>query len=83
MVHTSCLYKYCNADPAYYKNVKQITPNSEIPDEDWYSISKETSNPWSQANKLKEWSDSDKQFIRNVKLEKMVTQPVWEEVEIK
>ncbi len=81
-VYTSALHKYCNADPAFYKNVTQITPNSQIPDEDWHLVTRETDNPWDQAKVLKMWADQDKDFVRNIKLEKMVSEPAWEQVEL-
>lgn len=76
------LYKYCNANPYFYKNVTQTVPNSQIPDEDWHTVTKETDNPWDQARRLKIWADSDKEFVRNIKLEKMISEPQWEEVQI-
>lgn len=80
MVRLTQLHKYCNADPLYYKNTTQIVPNSEIPDEDWQTVSKETSDPWDQFHQLKEWANNDEQFIRNVKLEKMATAPEWVDI---
>lgn len=82
MVDSHELWRFCNANPSFYKNTTQTVPNSLIPDQYWRPVSKETVNPWQQALKLKEWSDADKEFIRNVKLEKMVSKPSWEEVEI-
>lgn len=80
-VHQSALKKYCNADPAFYKNVTQIVPNSLIPDEDWYEVlSHETDDPWQQYHQLQVWEAEDREFIRNVRLEHRVTEPKWEPV---
>jgi hypothetical protein len=81
MVKQDCLHKYCNADPRHFKNVTQLVPNSEIPDEDWYSITTpETDDPWDQYYQLQRWAYANKEFVRNVKLERMVNEPEWEEV---
>jgi hypothetical protein len=74
------LYLYSNADPMFYKHTTQVVPNSQIPDEHWHLIQKETDSPWSQYNQLKLWADGDIQFIRNVKLYKAISEPEWEEV---
>lgn len=82
MVKQRSLRHFCNADPLLYKNVTQTVPNSEIPDEHWDPISKETSDPWSQFTTLRKWADEDRQFVRNVRLEKQVSEPRWEPVEL-
>jgi hypothetical protein len=80
-VSQSALYKYCNANPTFYKNVTQTVPNSQIPDEDWYEVKgHETDNPWQQYNQLKKWDRADEQFVRNIRLEKLVSEPRWEEI---
>ena len=79
-IDTNHLFKYCNADPIFYSNTQQTVPNSLIPDEEWHAVSKETDDPWDQFRQLKQWADEDREFIRKVKLEVQVTQPVWEEV---
>lgn len=81
MVRTSVLARYCNADPIFYTNVKQTVPNSQIPDEHWYAVSKETSDPWQQWRTLREWADQDRGFVRNVTLERQVNEPRWEAVD--
>ena len=79
MVKQACLYKYCNADPTWHKNTTQIVPNSQIPDEDWYLITKETGDPWQQYHTLKRWASEDREFIRHVRLEQAeVNPPEWE-----
>ena len=80
-VSLGSLYKYSNADPTLYKNTTQIAPNSQIPDEDWHPISRETNSPWQQYNTLREWADADTGFVRNVKLEQMASEPEWREVD--
>lgn len=81
MVSLHSLGRYSNADPAYYKNTTQTTPNSQIPDEEWQAVSKETSDPWQQYQKLREWDDADTGFVRNVRLERaLVAEREWVEV---
>lgn len=78
MVKLDCLRKYCNADPSYYKNTIQVVPNSQIPDEDWKPVSKETEDPWQQYHTLKQWALEDREFIRNVFLEEAeISPPEW------
>jgi hypothetical protein len=80
-VSQSALRKYCNADPVYYSNVTQTVPNSQIPDEDWHEvIGHETGDPWQQYSQLVAWETADEQFIRNVRLERLVSEPQWETV---
>ena len=74
------LKKYMNADPAFYSHVTQTVPNSQIPDEDWHEVIKETDNPWQQFSTLSLWAAQDKEFIRNVRLERLVRQPEWQPV---
>ena len=80
MTSLNFLHLYSNADPRYYKNTTQIAPNSEIPDEHWHEVSRETDDPWQQYNQLKKWADADTGFVRNVRLEKQVNEPEWREV---
>ncbi|GEM_PF-6868278 len=72
------LWRYSNADPLTHKNTTQIVPNSQIPDEHWHRVSKETADPWDQYRTLKRWADADEHFVRNVVLERMVSEPHWE-----
>lgn len=87
MVKQTALVKYSNADPMFYSNTTQTVPNSEIPDEDWQVVGPvEFTIPGNehridQWKTLTEWSMSDKQFVRNVKLERRVGAPSWIEVE--
>lgn len=81
MVHQRSLHLFCNADPLYYKNVTQTVPNSQIPDEHWHPMSKETGDPWQQYNTLRAWAEADKEFVRNVRLERQVSEPRWEPVD--
>lgn len=80
MVSLGHLHLYSNADPAYYKNTTQVVPNSQIPDEHWHPVSRETDDPWSQYDTLAKWAAADTGFVRNVKLEQMVSEPTWREV---
>lgn len=62
------LHKYCDLQPAFYKNVQQVVPNSEIPDEEWEPVSRETTNLASirsQYANLKRDADADRGFVRN------------------
>lgn len=78
MVSLGSLHLFSNADPTFYKNTTQTVPNSRIPDEYWHPVSKETSDPWDQYGTLKAWADADKQFVRNVTLERTNTERIWE-----
>jgi hypothetical protein len=81
VVNQSALRKYSNADPVMYKNTTQTVPNSQIPDEDWHAVEgRATDNPWQQYNQLRKWEDEDREFVRNVRLQKMTSEPQWEEV---
>ena len=80
-VNLPALRKYCNADPAMFKNTTQTVPNSQIPDEDWHPVQgRATDNPWQQYSQLRQWEAQDREFVRNVRLEKMISEPQWEEV---
>lgn len=80
-VSQQALRKYSNADPLMYKNTTQTVPNSQIPDEDWHEVTgHETDNPWQQYNQLRQWADADREFIRNVRLERLASEPRWEAV---
>jgi hypothetical protein len=81
-VNLPALRKYCNADPALFKNTTQTVPNSQIPDEDWHPVEgRATDSPWQQYNQLRQWEAGDREFVRNVRLEKMASAPIWEEVQ--
>jgi hypothetical protein len=76
-VSISELHKYCNADPRFYKNVTQLVPNSQIPDEDWHEVlGHETDNPWDQFNNLMTWVLADREFVRKVTVE-LQPDPTW------
>ncbi len=78
VVHQSALRKYCNADPLMFKNTTQTVPNSQIPDEDWHEVITEgTDNPWSQYNQLRKWQAEDREFVRTVRLDRLVSEPQW------
>lgn len=79
MVNMTELWRYSNADPLQYKNTTQTVPNSQIPDEHWYLVSKETDDPWDQHGQLKAWADADEQFVRKVTLEQ-AGEPAWRTV---
>lgn len=81
MVSQGVLHKYLNADPMFYSNTTQTVPNSQIPDEDWLPISKESTSPWDQYRQLRAWAAADQQFVRNVRLERCASEPVWVPVE--
>lgn len=81
LVESDNLYKYSSADPRTHKNTIQTVPNSLIPDEDWKEvITHETDDPWQQYNSLKRWEAADREFVRNVRLERLVSEPRWEPV---
>lgn len=82
MVSQGSLKHFCNADPLYFSGVTQTVPNSEIPDEHWHPLSKETADPWSQYHQLKAWAEADKEFVRNVRLERAINPEIaWEPVD--
>lgn len=79
-VRQDALRKYANADPAMFKNTTQTVPNSQIPDEDWHEVTgNATDNPWQQYNQLRKWVAEDREFVRNVRLQRMVSEPEWAE----
>ncbi len=81
MVSLNDLYLFCDADPRTHRGTSQVVPNSEIPDQHWHvQYSTETSDPWQQVMQLKEWADQDREFVRNVSLERLKHEPQWEEV---
>ena len=61
-------------------NTSQIVSNSHIPDEDWHEVVNETDTPWDQYWILRKWAAEDAHFVRNVRLERLVTQPEWAEL---
>lgn len=73
---------YMNADPAYHGNVTQMVPNLQIPEHEWYEVKRETSDPWDQFWTLRKWADAGEQFVRNVRLERLVTAPEWASVSV-
>lgn len=81
MVRLSSLGQFSNADPRVYANTAQTVPNSQIPDEHWHSISKETRDPWDQYRTLKQWADEDREFVRKVRLQKLAGEPEWVDVD--
>jgi hypothetical protein len=75
------LKEFCNADPAHYTNVSQVVPNSAIPEDAWYEVRGiATEAPWDQHATLVQWAAADKEFVRNVRLEKLASPEVWEAV---
>lgn len=82
MVAPQLLHKYCNVDPRFYSNVTQTVPNSQVPDEDWHEVERvgERESISNQFDTLKEWADADKEFVRNPKMYRLVSEPKWEEV---
>jgi hypothetical protein len=81
MVLASELWRYSNADPLTHKNTTQTVPNSRIPDEHWHLVQKTDTDPWAQYNTLRKWAKEDRDFVRNVRLEKQVSEPEWEDVQ--
>lgn len=82
-VDTMRLKEFTNRDPALYRSrdVKQVVPNSEIPDDAWHEVITEpTDDPWERHAVLVTWETQDREFVRNVRLERLVTEPVWERV---
>jgi hypothetical protein len=83
MVRAGRLHKYCNADPRYYSNTRQVVPNSQVDERDWHLISKQVETleeVRTQYETLLQWAKEDREFVRNVKLYE-AGEPVWREVE--
>lgn len=80
MVRQDRLAEFMDADPATHRGTRQVVPNSKIPDDAWYQVhGKATVNPWNQYRTLREWAGADREFVRNVRLEKLnMDNPVWE-----
>jgi hypothetical protein len=73
-VKTSSLLRYMSADPRHDQRAYQTTPNSRIPDSDWYTVKTlPNEDPWWQYEQLRKWADGDEGFVRRVRLEKMLT----------
>lgn len=86
IVSPSKMHKYSNADPMFYKDTRQIVPNSQIPDEDWKPVSvefdeHELESRRDQFSQLKDWDQADDEFVRNVHLYKMPGEPEWVEID--
>lgn len=81
MVSITYLGLYSDADPRMYSNTTQTVPNSQIPDEHWHPVSRETSDPWSQYDQLRKWAEADTGFVRKVILEQAASAPTWVRVE--
>ena len=74
-------FESAQLDKWYQRAVTGINiRNEDIPDAMWEKVSRETDNPWQQYNQLRTWVREDTQAVRNVKLYKMVGEPIWEEV---
>jgi hypothetical protein len=84
IVDTNELHRYANADPRYYSNTTQMVPNSEIPNEHWRQVDRESDDIEDlrdQYDKLKEWHDGDEGYVRNPRIEQMPTGE-WTEVQL-
>jgi hypothetical protein len=44
----------------------------------WHPATADSNNPWSQYNQLCDWAETGEQPVRNVRLERLVAQPIWE-----
>lgn len=73
------LKEFLDADPATHRGTSQTVPNSQIPDDAWFEVEgRATDNPWGQFYTLRKWAGEDREFIRNVRLERLVLDnPVW------
>jgi hypothetical protein len=82
-VNTDRLKEFTDRDPATHhsRDVHQTVPNSEIPDDAWHQvITDPTEDPWDQHAALVMWAAEDRDFVRKIRLERLVTEPVWEQV---
>lgn len=82
-VYQDRLAEFMNADPATHSNTSQVVRNSAIPEDAWYEVTgRATDNPWGQFYTLQKWEREDKEFVRKVRLERLVMDnPVWEHYE--
>ena len=80
-VYQHKLVHYMTADPLLYTGTTQTVPNSEIPDEHWYEVTTEADNPWDQYWVLLKWAGQDKHFVRNVRVEQLVSEPVYRPID--
>jgi hypothetical protein len=73
-VHLHRMKDYFNYDPAVFRGAgcKQLVPNEEIPERDWYEVTAISTNPWTQFNTLHRQSQATTGCIRNVRLERAV-----------
>lgn len=73
------LKEFCDADPATHSGTSQVIPNSRIPEDAWYRVEgRATDNPWEQYRNLRLWAAQDREFVRNVQLERLVMDnPRW------
>lgn len=55
-------------------------PDAEVPDAEWRTACRETSDPWSQYHELRRMAREGDRGIRNVQLFQMVSQPQWKEI---
>lgn len=78
------LHKYCDLPPAFYENVRQMVPNSQIPDEDWSEVITEPRDSADllhvQYANLKRDADTDRGFVRNPVIE-CSEEPSWRPVD--
>lgn len=59
----------------------EIWPSYEFDTLTWHRVETITDNPHGQHETLTRWAENHEQPIRNVKLEKLATKPVWVVVE--
>lgn len=82
-VKTSSLLRYMSGDPRHDQDAYQTVPNSQIPEPDWYTVATlPNDDPWGQHEQLKAWADNDRGFVRNIRLEKLITRNpyTWAEI---
>ena len=82
-VKTSSLRRYMSADPRLHTDAVQTIPNSRIPDAEWFRVDTlPDDDPWGQYEQLKGWEDADRGFVRNVRLDKLITRNpyTWTEI---
>lgn len=64
----------------FYINDEPNAKLEQVPEEFWHSVERESDDPWDQYETLKLWENEGVEYVRNVKLYELVSDPKWQEV---